>query len=96
MTFDRTSVQLEQFANGFFLFLGSRKRSRDKLVPAFFAALALLHDQHGTGCQLPNAMKYRQRRRRISKTEKQIQGYRIDIGTRFLRSQNRANFGTES
>ena len=51
MPLDRIFVEIEEFLDGFFLFLWCLKRSWHEVVPALFPAFAFFRDEHRAGRQ---------------------------------------------
>src|SRR5947208_1222226 len=66
------------------------------VVPSLFPVLSVLHNQHRTRCQLPNACKDGQRRRCITKTEEEIERNWIYPWLRVVCSKYGANFRSEA
>ena len=97
MTLNRASVQLEQFAGGFFIFLRSRKRSRACSYTSVLRGISL--SQQPASCPAP-VFEYLE----ISLTEKAYSGNRRNrlsatgstSGLRVFRGQNGADFRSES
>ena len=79
VTLDRTLVKIQQLASGLVFTLVAGERRGLVIVPALFAALALLDHQHGSRRELAYALENGQRRRRVPELQKQVQRRGIDV-----------------
>src|SRR5438093_9188642 len=90
-----TFVEMKELFDRFFVFLWSGEWSGNKLIPAFFPAFTCFYNQHGSGRELSDTLKYRQRRWRITKLEKQFKRDGIYLRVGILRDENRSDFRAE-
>src|ERR1043166_899792 len=95
MSSNSLAIQLQKLMRGLFILLGPRKRKRHVIVPPFFPVLSIFHNQHGARGQLPDSVKDRQRRRRISKAQEKVKRNRINGWLGPIRCGNRSDFRSE-
>src|SRR5207302_1806664 len=88
-------VEMKELFDCFFVLLWSGEWSGNKVIPALLPASASFYNQHGSGRELSDTLKYRQRRGRITKLEKQFKRDGIYLRLGILRDKNRSDFRPE-
>src|SRR6266702_5961205 len=89
---DSPSIQLQQFVPGFLLAFVAQKRNPFVLIPPLFPARSILHNQHRSRRELSDSLKNRKRRRRITKSEEEIERGWIHGRSGIFCRKNRPNF----
>src|SRR5947208_3059302 len=91
MPLDCAFVEIKKFYDGFFVLLRRSERSRNEIVPAFFPAFALFHDEKCARRQLSYTLEDGIGRRSVAKSQEKIERRGVHLRSSIVGCEHRAD-----